>query len=72
MTDPETVQTLAQGNRETWRELAQQVRVDSVHASSARGSDHPTSSMSAADLMAVLTQQGPALRLRRPGEPEQR
>lgn len=35
-------------------ELAQQLRVDSVRASSAAGSGHPTSSMSAADLMAAL------------------
>jgi transketolase len=37
-----------------WRELGQQIRVDSVRSSSAAGSGHPTSSMSAADLMAVL------------------
>src|SRR5918994_2911479 len=35
-------------------ELAQQLRVDSVRASAAGGSGHPTSSMSAAELMAVL------------------
>ncbi|MFE6337724.1 transketolase [Streptomyces sp. NPDC057798] len=35
-------------------ELGQQLRVDSVRASDAAGSGHPTSSMSAADLMAVL------------------
>ncbi|MBT3154156.1 transketolase [Streptomyces sp. CHD11] len=34
--------------------LGQQLRVDSVRAASAAGSGHPTSSMSAADLMAVL------------------
>jgi transketolase len=39
---------------EQWRELAQQLRVDSIRASSAAQSGHPTSSMSAADLMAVL------------------
>jgi transketolase len=39
---------------EQWRELAQQLRVDSVRASGAAQSGHPTSSMSAADLMAVL------------------
>jgi len=39
---------------ELWRELGQQLRVDSVRASSAAGSGHPTSSMSGADLMAVL------------------
>src|SRR5438270_13869675 len=37
-----------------WRALGQQLRVDSIRCSSAAGSGHPTSSMSAADLMAVL------------------
>ncbi len=41
-------------NREQLHELAQQLRVDSVRAAAAAGSGHPTSSMSAADLMAVL------------------
>jgi transketolase len=54
MTDPEAVQTLERSDRGTWRELAQQLRVDSVRASAAASSGHPTSSMSAADLMAVL------------------
>jgi transketolase len=36
------------------RDLGQQLRVDAVHAAAAAGSGHPTSSMSAADLMAVL------------------
>jgi transketolase len=35
-------------------ELGQQLRVDAVRSSAAAGSGHPTSSMSAADLMAVL------------------
>ncbi|MER6947208.1 transketolase [Nonomuraea sp. NPDC000554] len=35
-------------------DLAAQLRVDSVRSSTAAGSGHPTSSMSAADLMAVL------------------
>ena len=39
---------------ERWRELGQQLRVDSVRCSAAAGSGHPTSAMSAADLMAVL------------------
>ncbi|MGH3086530.1 MAG: transketolase [Rubrobacteraceae bacterium] len=39
---------------EQWRSLAQQLRVDSIRSSGAAGSGHPTSSMSAADLMAVL------------------
>ena len=37
-----------------WRELGQQLRVDAVRASAKAGSGHPTSSMSAADLAAVL------------------
>ena len=36
------------------QDLGQQLRVDSVRASAAANSGHPTSSMSAADLMAVL------------------
>src|SRR5262245_8737336 len=39
---------------ELWRELGQQLRVDSVRAAAVTSSGHPTSSMSAADLMAVL------------------
>ncbi len=42
------------GKVEYWRELGQQLRVDSVRSSDEAGSGHPTSSMSAADLMAVL------------------
>ncbi len=38
----------------TWKELAQQLRVDSIRCTTAAGSGHPTSAMSAADLMAVL------------------
>jgi transketolase len=37
-----------------WRELGQQLRVDAVRTSAHVGSGHPTSSMSAADLAAVL------------------
>ena len=39
---------------ELWRELGQQLRVDSIRSSNVTKSGHPTSSMSAADLMAVL------------------
>ena len=35
-------------------ELAAQLRVDSIRSSTSAGSGHPTSSMSAADLLAVL------------------
>jgi transketolase len=41
-------------DRASWSELAAQLRVDSIRSSSAAGSGHPTSSMSAADLLAVL------------------
>jgi transketolase len=39
---------------ELWRELGQQLRVDAVRPAAKAGSGHPTSGMSAADLMAVL------------------
>jgi transketolase len=39
---------------ERWRELGRQLRVDSIRAAAVTKSGHPTSSMSAADLMAVL------------------
>jgi transketolase len=42
------------GDSQLWRELGQQLRVDAVRASANAGSGHPTSSMSAADLAAVL------------------
>ncbi|HET6643545.1 MAG TPA: transketolase [Gaiellaceae bacterium] len=42
------------GDSDLWRELGQQLRVDAVRASANAGSGHPTSSMSAADLGAVL------------------
>lgn len=41
-------------DHERWHELGQQLRVDSVRAAAVTSSGHPTSSMSAADLMAVL------------------
>ena len=37
-----------------WQKLAAQLRVDSIRCTTQAGSGHPTSSMSAADLMAVL------------------
>src|SRR5919205_3749736 len=39
---------------ELWRELGQQLRVDSIRPAGKAGSGHPSSGMSAADLMAVL------------------
>src|SRR4030095_3013208 len=44
---------------ERWRELGQQLRVDSIRAAAVTSSGHPTSSMSAADLMAVLMSKYP-------------
>jgi transketolase len=46
--------SIDQRTREQWHELAQQLRVDSIRCTTAAGSGHPTSSMSGADLMAVL------------------
>jgi len=53
MSSPEVITEQAAGP-EQLHELAQQLRVDSVRAAAAANSGHPTSSMSAADLMAVL------------------
>src|ERR671910_3460808 len=41
-------------SRDEWRELAAQLGVDSIRSSTAAGSGHPTSSLSAAHLVAVL------------------
>ncbi len=41
-------------NHEELHQLAQRLRIDSIRAAAAASSGHPTSSMSAADLMAVL------------------
>ena len=49
MTTTETAPQVQQ-----WTNLAQQLRVDSIRCTTAAGSGHPTSSMSAADLLAVL------------------
>lgn len=46
--------TQTQPQVQQWTNLAQQLRVDSIRCTTAAGSGHPTSSMSAADLMAVL------------------
>src|SRR5258708_40349685 len=45
---------LAPTDLESARQLGQQLRADSIRCSTAAGSGHPTSSMSAADLIAVL------------------
>jgi transketolase len=41
-------------SQDLWRELAQQLRVDSIRMVAAASSGHPRSALSAADLMAVL------------------
>jgi transketolase len=51
------------------RELGQQLRVDAVRAAAAAGSGHPTSSMSAADLMAVLLAEHLRYDFAAPGRP---
>ena len=52
-----------------WRELAQQLRVDSIRASAVPKSGHPTSSMSAAELMAVLISKHLRYDFDRPDDP---
>ncbi|MDP8947303.1 MAG: transketolase, partial [Actinomycetota bacterium] len=54
---------------EQWHALAQQLRVDSVRSSGAAGSGHPTSSMSGADLMAVLMSKHLRYDFDEPGNP---
>jgi transketolase len=49
-----TTQSVSTIGFDTVAELAAQLRVDSVRSSTSAGSGHPTSSMSAADLLAVL------------------
>ena len=50
-----TTETVTEMTRlDTIAELAAQLRVDSIRSSTSAGSGHPTSSMSAADLIAVL------------------
>ena len=46
--------TPAPARIDLYRDLARQLRADSIRCSTAAGSGHPTSSLSAADLMAVL------------------
>ena len=46
--------TVTGARLDLYRRLARQLRADSIRCSTAAGSGHPTSSLSAADLMAVL------------------
>jgi transketolase len=47
-------QLSAPAGPDAWKRLATQLRVDSIRSTTKAGSGHPTSSLSAADLMAVL------------------
>jgi len=49
-----TTMTRAEGKLDLYAALARQLRADAIRCSTAAGSGHPTSSLSAADLMAVL------------------
>jgi transketolase len=49
-----TTATISTEQAQQLHDLAQQLRVDSIRSSTAAGSGHPTSSMSAADIIAVL------------------
>jgi len=49
-----TTELTSEAGLDTVAELAAQLRVDSIRSSTSAGSGHPTSSMSAADLLAVL------------------
>ncbi len=54
MATPVSESAVGTADLETVREFAQQLRVDSVRSSTSAGSGHPTSSMSAADVLAAL------------------
>ncbi len=54
MTTPQSTHTMSGERLELVGSLAAQLRVDSIRCSTQAGSGHPTSSLSAADLMAVL------------------
>ena len=49
-----TITPMSETALDTVADLAAQLRVDSIRSSTSAGSGHPTSSMSAADLLAVL------------------
>jgi transketolase len=56
-------------DRQAWEAIGRQLRIDAIRASSAAGSGHPTSSMSAADLMAVLLERHLRYDFDVPGDP---
>ena len=49
-----TTATLTETQTSKLTELARQLKIDSIRCTTAAGSGHPTSSMSASELMAVL------------------
>ena len=60
---------LAAADAQFLTELGQQLRAGSIRCSTAAGSGHPTSAMSAADLMAVLLARHLRYDWLNPGEP---
>jgi transketolase len=60
---------LSANDVEFLRDLGKQLRVDSIRCSTAAGSGHPTSSMSAADIIAVLLARHLEYDWQRPHEP---
>jgi transketolase len=67
--DMAVAETLTKKDLDFLRELGQQLRIDSIRTSTAAGSGHPTSSMSAADLIAVLISRHLLYDWSRPEEP---
>jgi transketolase len=67
--DMTTTAPISTPRTELWHELAQQLRVDSIRATAVTRSGHPTSAMSAADLMAVLLEKYLRYDFDRPDEP---
>jgi len=65
----DTPQQLTAADQRFLTELASQLRADSIRSSTAAGSGHPTSAMSAADLMAVLLARHLRYDWDDPGEP---
>jgi transketolase len=59
----------ADSGAQAWRDLARQFRVDSIRAAQAANSGHPTSSMSAAELMSVLVSKYFRYRVDAPQDP---
>jgi len=53
-----------------WRELGQQLRIDAIRSTAAAGSGHPTSSMSPADVIAVMLDGHLRYDFAEPGNPQ--